>query len=223
MVWNSATSISVTNGACYIQGSSAVISFPSTLTLSSLTLTAATLYHVYAYLNAGVPAIEIVTTAPAAAYSGTARSKTGDTSRRYLGSLYAAATNAVTQFIQNGLKISYYANNTGAAPWRFLSGGTATTGTVVSVSSVCPVTARHVIMRVINTDTTTAMRLSNKDFGSAVGDSGSGTYAIIPIGPNLTPYFDAPMASDQSLVYWYVSSPSTGSANMDVFGYLYER
>lgn len=140
MVWNSGTSVSVTSGAMYIQSLAKVVAFPSTLTLSGLSLAASTWYHLYGYVNSGTPAIELVTTAPAAAYSGTARAKTGDTSRRYIGSIRTSASGAIFNFFHHVdacyIKYAVDVNN-----FLLLASGMATTPTVVSAASCAPITA----------------------------------------------------------------------------------
>ncbi|MEU8779981.1 hypothetical protein, partial [Streptomyces sp. NPDC048606] len=66
-------SIRVSSGSAWIPSLQQAIEVPSALTLSGLTLAANTWYHLYLYLNGSTPAIEAVTDAPAAPYSGTAR------------------------------------------------------------------------------------------------------------------------------------------------------
>ena len=139
LTWGSASSISVEPGEAYIQGSSSTLSSGSTITKSSLSLSNSTFYHVYFYSNGGTPDIEISTTAPAAPYKGSARSKTSDTSKRYLGSFLTDASGQVIRFqtvsIGNKLEFTWIAQNN-VAPFRILGGGTATTPTAVSASGV---------------------------------------------------------------------------------------
>jgi hypothetical protein len=222
MVWGSANSLSVTSGAAHIPSLGRVVRSGAALNLAGLVLTASTWYHLYLYLNAGAPAVECVTTAPAAPYYGTARAKTGDASRRYIGSVLTDASGNIYQFKQNGSRISLYWNNVGSLPMRPLFVGSSTAGTNVSLSGSCPVTATHAQLRAQNPDTSIAARMSNKDFGGAVGDSGSGTYAILPVAPNSNAILDFPLAGDQSIVYWMTATPTAG-LTVDVFGYLYER
>ncbi len=217
MVWNSATSISVTSGTCYIQGSSAVISFPSTLTLSGLSLTASTWYHLYGYLNSGTPAIELVTTAPAAAYSGTALSKTGDTSRRYIGSIRTDASGNVYNFFQEGNIVTYLASN-GAAPFLVITGGNATTPTSVSCSSIVPLTSRIAIATSRNLDPGSSILLATSDCGFTL--SGSLFLNNIPPGSGTCGFISTD--SNQAFLYVYGTAP-TGSFVSRVSGYIYER
>jgi hypothetical protein len=219
MVWNSATSISATSGTCYIQGSNAVISFPSLLTLSSLSLTASTWYHLYGYLNAGTPAIELVTTAPAAAYSGTARSKTGDTSRRYIGSVRTDASGNIFNFLQSGTSIKYL-SSINPAPFLVLSVGTSTTPTSVSCSSVVPITSFMASTLAGNTDTAQAIFMTTSSSGYTL--STSNWSSVIPRATNIVA-MDLPLDSSQAFIYMYGATATTGAATSRVYGYIYER
>jgi len=216
MVWNSATSISVTSGTCYIQASSAVISFPSLLTLSGLSLSASTWYHLYGYLNSGTPAIELVTTAPAAAYSGTARSKTGDTSRRYLGSILTDSSGNIYNFIHSNGSITYLQATTAALPFRVLSGGSATSSTSVSLSGIVPVTAAISLVKVSNTAVT-----GNIIIQSITGfTTGVGTVPATTSGLIYVVNFSIPSPS-QAIAY--MNGAAGGNTTFDVMGYIYER
>lgn len=93
--WVSATSLSFTPGMAAIESLNTVLNAASTITKSSISLAASTMYHMYLYSNAGTPDVEISTTAPAAPYRGSARSKTGDTSRRYLGTFKSNASSQI--------------------------------------------------------------------------------------------------------------------------------
>lgn len=220
MVWNSATSISVTSGACYIQGSNAVVSFPATLILPGLSLAASTWYHLYGYLNAGVPAVELVTTAPAAPYSGTARAKTGDTSRRYLGSVLTDGSGNLFKFTQHLNRINYYVDlATGTAPFRVLVGGIATIRTTISLSSCIPVTSTLANFRASNGDTAAAFRIDNSNSGL----TGSSALISIPPGGSASAYTDFPSDVNQSIIYFMNSTPSGIGGLIDVLGYTYER
>lgn len=220
MVWNSATSISVTSGTCYIQGSNAVISFPSTLTLSSLSLTASTWYHLYGYLNAGVPAIELVTTAPSAAYSGTARSKTGDTSRRYLGSVLALSTNTIFQFSHAFNKVFY---NAAGVATRVLNGGSATTATSVSCASFAPLTATVGQFRLTNASTSGGVFVTPGNVTPSTSVPTLFLNAAISAGAGLSIQVFGDMPFDSSQTINYINTAASGNTSIDILGYTYER
>jgi hypothetical protein len=152
--WVSTTQLGVGPGSAYIEGLSSVLGgSPANITPGSPA--ASTWYHVYLYssdgtLN-GTPTLEASTTAPVAFATpvGFARSKSGDTSRRYL---YSALTDGSSHFYrfacdQSGL-FRWFAQNVQAAPFRVLSAGTAASSTAVDCSGAVPTTARTVYIQV---------------------------------------------------------------------------
>lgn len=218
MVWNSATSLSVTSGAAFIPSLSKCLPSTTTLTLSGLVLAASTWYHLYLYLNAGAPAIECVTTAPASAYYGTARTKTGDTSRRYIGSVRTDASSNIYSF-QHGPEagLVFYQTNIGPAPFLVVNGN-ATTATNVSCSAVVPVTSTVAKLFVANNDTVNSVYLGN----SAMPPSTGSFMAYVAVSPSVYP---VDMALDSSQQFQYLFTPGAPSANFvaRVAGYYFER
>lgn len=214
MVWNSGTSITFTSGFAAIQSLGGLLSFPSPITKAGLSLSASTWYHAYGYSNAGTPDVEIVTTAPAAAaFSGSARSKTGDTSRRYLGSLLTDASGNIYRFGQNGDEINYVVNL--VAPFRVLSGGTATTRTNVALSGVIPVTSNYVIANTINnTDQQAFVDIPE------IGNVGAASRYTC-LANQRTPIHAFVLS--RTLQYFYAVSPVGSGAFLDVWGYRFER
>jgi hypothetical protein len=220
MVWISSTSISVSSGAAILSSTGSLLTNSATLTLTP-SLAASTFYHVYLYNNAGTAAIEAVTTAPAAAYFGTARAKTGDTSRRYIGSILTDSSGNIFNFKHVGLKISYLTDLTGVLPFRTLSLGQATILTSVSCSSVIPSTSTLGTIRFTNTDPSYPARFSN----SASGLSAPAALLSIPPSVNTSAVTDFPLDASQAIQYFMYngSSGGSGGAFADVIGYTYER
>jgi hypothetical protein len=215
MVWVSNTSISVSSGAAVLASTGSLLTNTGTLTLTP-SLAASTFYHVYLYNNAGTAAIEAVTTAPDAAYFGTARAKTGDTSRRYIGSVLTDASGNIFPFVHSGTRISY-AHSTFVSPFRVLVAGAATAMTPVATSAVIPLTAPLGQIRFQNSSTVPA------SFGP--GAPYSVTITSIPAqlnsGPGPLVIVDTILGSDQSFIYDY--STTGGNLYADVLGYTYER
>lgn len=212
LVWNSGTSISVTSGSAYIEGAGAVVNVPAVLTLSGLSLTASTWYHVYLYLNAGVPAIECVTTDPSSAYSGTARSKTGDSSRRYVGSFLTDSSSSICNFISDGYKYVYLVSIS-TPPFRVLNNGTNTSWTGFSFSSVAPITAIGIIVNIVaNGTAVTRVR--------PYGGSYIGTERLYGLAAGAVVFGPLPVSS--SLLAEYMVD-SGGSCVLDVLGFEYRR
>lgn len=218
MVWNSATSLSVTSGAAYIPLLGHVLQSPATLTLSSLVLAASTWYHVYLYNNAGTPAIECVTTAPAATYNGTARTKTGDTSRRYLGSLLTDASGNINNFLQNG-DLMMYESSIANAPFLLISTGRATTVTNISCAGVVPATARVAVIIMATLNSTADAAIGNSSMSGTL----SATVFLQYVGNGVQTTHLMPLDSSQRFSYVMTATTTTGGFFARVCGYVLER
>lgn len=213
--WNSATSITVGIGRCYAENGD-LINATSALTASSLSLSNSTWYHVYVYLNSGTPAVEVVTTAPTA-WKGTAYSKTGDTSRRYVGSVRTDGSGNIYEFwhvAESGLVLYSGDCDLDASPFRALNAGTATAATAVDLSAVIPVTARVGYMRLLSTGTVIV----------SFGPTSNVTGAALGVGSSTQTSFvgQFPLTTSQQYYYKFASAP-TGGAYIDVYGYVYQR
>jgi hypothetical protein len=215
MQWVSGTALTVSSGAAYIQGSSKVLRAASAIAKTGLSLTASTWYHVYLYSNAGTPDVEIVTTAPASAYSGTARSKTGDATRRYIGSVAVNASGALVKFQHIGNDILYTQVGT---QFRVLVGGSATSKTTVSCSSAAPVTSSDIVGIFTNNVTTSGINLlvSPNDIALTT----SVYFLLLYPGPQNS-YARCPVDSSQAIAY--MNSSAGGSAFIDIIGYGFSR
>jgi len=218
MGYISPSSISVTSGACYIQSLGYVLQFPSTLTLSGLSLTPSTFYHLYGYSNAGTPAIELVNTAPASPYSGTARAKTGDTSRRYIGSVKTDASGNIYNFYQLNMRIKYLAAITGSS-FMVLSSGLATTPTSVSCNGIVPLTSRTLQASASNNDPALAVITTTSDSGYTL----SSTAWCKAISKASFDGGDTALDSSQAFIYMFTGGTPTGGFTVRVNGYDYER
>lgn len=219
LLWNSTTSITVDVGVCYAQNGD-LINVTSQLVKSSLSLSASTWYHVYVYLSAGVPAAEVVTTAPTA-WKGTAYSKTGDTSRRYVGSILTDGSGNVKAFIHNPQTnyFGYTNHRSDATPHRVLSAGTATTATAVGLTGIIPVTAFFVYIRIISS--------ADKVMYTGENNSVSSTQNTVALNLGNTAVQNAfmihPFDSSQQIWYLFASAVGAGSGSMDVAGFFFRR
>lgn len=211
MEWVSGTSLRVTSGSAYIESLGYAIDVPAAITKSSLVLTASTWYHVYLFDNAGVADIEIVTDAPAAPYNGTARSKTGDASRRYLGSVLTNTSAEIRGFHTNS-DFFMFTGRTGIAPNQIVANGAATTRTTVSTNGVVPLTSRTIMLRMA-ADASSLLYISNSEAQS---------FAVIevPAGQELATLF--PLDSAGALDYFNANAPTVG-ANLYVLGFYVSR
>lgn len=215
LIWNSATSISVGTGEAIIPSTGKTEIVASTLTLSSLSLSASTVYNVYLFENAGTPTIECVTTAPASPYQGTARAKTGDTTRRWLGSILTDSSGNVYNFAQTGNSIRFIVN-IALSPFRFISNGTSSSRVSTSLASIIPASATQISLRVQNTATTGSLVIDIPESGF------TGAAGINAVGPLVGAYFDIPVPS-RTVIYIYNVAPVGGGAFLDISGYLFER
>ena len=204
LLWVSATALTVGTGRAALT-TGAVIDVTTAIAKSSLSLSANTLYHVYLYNNAGTPDIEIVTTAPATAYFGMARAKTGDTTRRYLGAVLvvSGSIQEFTHLVDSG----YISYTNVSAPKRVLAGGSATVKTAVSVAAAVPETGTAITLLAINTGTPNLIIVDNSDLA----------YLTVPTGraASITPLH-------LGNIYYRLAS-SGGSAFLDVLGYFFDR
>lgn len=219
LIWNSATSISVGTGSAVIPSTGKIEVVNSTLTLSSLSLSASTFYHVYLFDNAGTPAIECVTTAPASPYQGTARAKTGDTTRRYMGSVLTDASSNIANFYHdssNGYLL--YQTNIFSAPYQVLN-GTSSTATNVSCSAVIPLTAKVALTTCANNEPSLTVLIGNSITPPANSPS---VVFLTQVGKNLTTECQFLLDGSQAFQYMFNGSP-TSNFVVRIKGYIFER
>jgi len=221
MEWVSGTSLRVTGGAAYVPGLHGILGVESPITKSGLSLSANTWYHLYLYRNGGSADIEISTTEPAEPYSGAARTKSGDTNRRYIGSIRTGASGEVLGFYHRGDSILWHQPS--GSPYRILSAGKATTPTPISISGICPATASMVFFK-------------GNNFANSAGDSsvlnvGSASdkfqFALHPDPIAENAYGAIPIDVGSTNIYYYFSSAPSSNSNsgayLDVTGYGYAR
>jgi|GEM_PF-1434851 len=219
MIWNSATSLTIDSGSCYIPSVGANVNFSAQTTKAGLALSANTWYHVYAFLNSGVPDVEIVTTAPSSPYNGTARTKTGDTTRRYIGSIRAGAGGSILQFLQSNTYIGYLYDSVGTG--RVLAAGVATVVTAVSLANLVPVTSR--VGQVNITNGTPAQSVFTRSPDQPAAGGVAGPFLFMALTQQAFGSVAHPLSSAQALEYFLSAVPPSGGAYIDVVGYLYER
>jgi len=163
MKYVTANTISVSPGRAYIPSTGAVLEVPATITTGALTLTASTFYHVYLYDNAGTPAIEVVTTAPVS-YFGSASQKTGDATRRYVGSVLCSGTaNVIRRFIQ--LEEDYI-RYVGDLTTYAVASTSVLTPTVANCAIHVPPTARAAVVNMLNPGSSAIACVMNPDIGT---------------------------------------------------------
>lgn len=220
MQWISVSSLTVSSGTCYIPSVGANVNFPSAINKAGLALSASTFYHVYGFLNSGVPDVEIVTTAPSSAYNGVARTKTGDTTRRYIGSILTDSAGNIFPFTHAvSTSMIKYRNGSGnIAPYRVLSNGAATTATDVSLVGIVPVSSAMALVRIVNTNASFSILLSiNSTDPNIIADAGAAP-AASPTGLVLMNVIEV---INQNLAYRVTGAG--GGAYIDIAGYVFGR
>lgn len=220
MQWVSSTALTVSSGAAFIPALNKCLPVPAAIAKTGLALTANTWYHVYLWLNAGMPDIEIVATAPAAAYNGTARTKTGDTSRRYVGSVKTDASGNIYKFVQTNNDVMYE-ENVIPAPFNILNNGTATTPTNVDASGIVPLTSSVAYAQFYNSSPNTTCGVANPDCNFTL--SASTGVTIFAVTAGLTTIARAQLSSAQLFNYQHSATPSSGGMTIRVIGYTFER
>ena len=210
MNWVSGTSISLGAGATYIPSTGKILQALNPIIVSGLSLAANSWYYVYLYENAGAPAVEIVTTTPTATYTGTARMKSGDSSRRYMGAIKTNASGQIFQFQHESTGFIYWLSATNAAPFRVLNGGVQTTPVAFSLSPVVPPVSFTAILNV-SPNTTPALLYHASALNQVIRQQ----TATAVLGG-----LAFPLDSTQRMGYAVLSG---GSVIIDVCGFLNER
>jgi len=211
--------LNVMPGSCYIPSLGYAVNNPSTISLSSMTVTGGTWYHVYAYMSGSTFSAEYNTTAPVA-YSGSqGYTKTGDNSRRYLGSFYALSSINIAKFLQTGNTVQWLATVT------LLSAGTNSTAYTsgslnVVTAGAAPVTGRSLSLRLVNQATVGSVGLSNADAALTIPS------ALVVMMPSTSGYAPMPISQGTSpgtIQYCYTATPTGASVTIAVIGYTFNR
>jgi len=178
------------------------------------------IYYVYVYDNSGTAAIEVSTTAPASsAWFGTARSKTSDTSRRYVGFAPLAFDGNLANFQSEGrqeLLIIRYQNDTGNQN-RMLTNVSPTTNTVKSLATVMPVGARSFEATIYNLASAGICYFDTSESGtSGTGLNPAGGVGLYAQNPAVTSTTWLPVNASQEFRYSYLGTPTGGAIYLDL-------
>lgn len=214
LVYVSGTQIQLTSGAAYIPSAKRIVELSSTLT-KNVTLAGNTLFHVYLIFTSGTADFEVVATAPSTPYYGTARTKTGDTSRRYVGSLRTNPTGVIFSFVHTGTSYYYDVTAAGTAPFRVVNNATNTATVAVSVADSVPVSAYSVLLKGDSTASNSVVVSLGRN-----GPGGSIFQGSIFNGQRS--FWDIAL-SNQQFSYAYSGAPTGGGVYFDIIGYRYER
>lgn len=207
--WVSTTQVKIKAGSAQIQSTGEIVTLPTDTTIGP-SLSTNTWYYCYLYISSGTPSVECVTTAPATAWFGNARSKTSNTARRYIGAIRTNGSSQIYNFFHNPYSGYYqWLEDTTASPFRVKSSGTDTTETSVDCTAVAPATARQIQLRTINTSTPT---------GNVLVRASSGGANALTVRINADLLGPMTVTSGQLFYYLYNVAPS-GAFFADVIGF----
>lgn len=223
--------VSISPGMCYIPGVGRILSDgTATVTLSSPTPN--TFYHLYAFdAGNGLMGLEASSTPPSDPYLGTARTKQGDSTRRYLisGRTNASGVLRPGKHIwpaEMGNRVMLdAATAAGSVPLTLLSGLTAVTPQTIDLSTVLPVTANRATVQLQN-PTNFYLFTSRSERGAP-----SATNYQYVAGPGAWPVVDVTLDADRKFtvllsatgILGPILGLLTGSASVTLVGYDFDR
>lgn len=227
--------VTVDTGVAYLPDTSRIlVGDPIVTNLSGLT--ASTWYHVYVYApTPSTAAVEIVPVAPAVPYIATARAKTGDLTRRYVGSIYSNSASKITPFRHvsagqtsrilfiEGLPVA----NVTAGGLTMLAAGTSTAVANVSALTAVPITTSVLEAQVLNRSNFDAY-LGNPEqpvalsTNSAIRIVTAQSCAPVNLPLSSAGQFNYMMAAS-NLLGTVVSLVFSGSLLIQANGYVYDR
>lgn len=219
MQWMGGNAITIASGTAYIPSLGRAVRVASAIAKTGLAMNANAWQHVYLFVKTdGSPDIEIVATAPAAPYSGTARTKAGDTSRRYLGSLRTDASGAAYNFLMIGNAISWK-TSINLAPFMVVEAGQSTVVADISCAAVVPVTAVAATLILANTAASADAPMGTSDMSGTLTSVNYLQY----IGRGVQSTHTMPLDASQRFNYVMTAAPGGGGLYARVAGYFFER
>lgn len=208
------TTVSVSAGSAATPSTGEIITVSqSGITATIGTTTAGTWYHIYLYKNSGGVATVEISTTPPVAYSYPAHNKTGDLTRRYLGSFRVDASNVVRG--QDSINGHTSLRGDWGSLGRVLSNGVSASRTAVSVNTLVPDTATHVMVAATSTASGGVATIAN------ASDS-TGDLTNIPAGGKFI-FSSIVLRSFMNIYYYFVTAATGGGLFIDVGGYDYAR
>jgi hypothetical protein len=217
--WVSATQVGAGVGSAFIESLGYTIDVPTAPANITPTVGANTWYHVYLYLNGSTPTLESSSTAPVAFASpaGTARSKSGDTSRRYLYSFRTDGSSNIRRFAVNPGNgfYSWEAQTLNATPFRVLSAGSATSATPIDCSAVAATTATSIVAAFIGLGSGNSYFFASNDY------TVSSTAFSVGIGSGQVQFCECDCSSTQNISY--ICFSAAPAAYVDVAGFYFSR
>lgn len=214
--------ISVTPGVAYIPGQLRALS--QTDMSVAVTGVVSAWRHFYVANDNGDLKFEASATPPATPYQATARTKSNDSTRRYLGSLYFGTDGKTMAFVhsQEGERANRidFTPPGGAAVTQatLLSLATGVSSTNVNAANIVPLSCRILYALIDNSSPSDAF-LSTPDYGTV-----SPTNFLLSIKGGGGGQYDVVVNGNQQLTYMLNSVLITvGGLTIRVRGYLFDR
>jgi hypothetical protein len=204
VIWESATSVSIGPGAAVLESGS-FVTVPTKITLSGLSSSATTKYCIY-LVNSTT--IEVSTTVPTTAWTGQARSKPGDSSRRYVGFFITDASGNIRKFTHSPLNGIYTYVYAPISVFRVMANFGSMTITSADVSGVTPVGTRLVGLSISNTSTVDTLYI-----GPDSSVDVTSTY-FLPVGSTARTAMYCPVVAGS--LYARYATYVNGAANLDL-------
>ncbi|MCS3807798.1 hypothetical protein [Xanthomonas sp. 4461] len=210
--WVNGATLRVLPGAAFVPSVQRIVALATDTTVPISGVPSNTFAHLY-LTAAG--SIEVSTTAPSTRYSGRARTKTGDASRRYIFSFRVGGTD-VTRFTHHAeAGLVFWVASINSAPFLLASAVAATTATTVSAANATPVTAVSVLLSLLNFGSSGAYVLLSNSEGPVPP---SGYLAVVGPGTG-----DPELPLDASRNYTYAYDATGNSSFHRCRGYRFER
>lgn len=135
-------SIRLNPGQAFVPALNRLVIVTGTITQAfPIPVVTGTWQHVYLWENNGVPSVQVTGTVPSDPYRGRARTKSGDTAYRYLGSLLPDNGGYIYRFATNvvggSLEMNWIWTNN-ILPFEVVTGMTGTTPQNISIAGIIP-------------------------------------------------------------------------------------
>ncbi|MDD0971598.1 hypothetical protein [Pseudomonas aphyarum] len=214
LVYTGRNSLTIEAGAAFINSAGKVVRLASDKVLTGLTLTASTFHHAYLYDNAGVGDIELSTVVPAKV-GGSVYQKTGDASRRYVGSVLASAGSQIYKFKHDPQisTMTYIEGTPGTAPFTLFASFAGTSPTVTNCDLVFP---KQVSTWAIATSSGANINFTVAEQASA---SGGANWGVQASGTNSVQF---PLSREAATLGQYIVWV-TATSSLYGRGYIFER
>lgn len=217
--WVSTTQIRVTSGVCYVPATGNVAEKTTDSTLTPTGLAANTWYYVYATDIGGTLAFDNPSTTAPVAYFGKAKQKSGDSSRRYVGSFRTQSASAAIMKFRKFARIVMWLENTDVAPLRIITGGSSTTNFTIDASGAAPVGCFKIEAQLLNFGTATAL-LGNSEMASALSNT---NFLNQVVGATNSQNGFILLDSSRSFQFRFISAPGANSLYGNATAYYEDR